>query len=187
MSVRDKNKAQSDPRVLPWQEMHRNPRYRVYRAEVQFGDFTKVYYPADHGPRVGVVVPWDGGVLLVKQWRLQARRDSWELPGGKVDEGETPAAAAMRECLEETGLRCGEVEHLVHYLPGMDNLVNPTDIFLGQDVSDTRSFVRSRDEVTEWLCLPLEQCLERVARGDIVCGMTIMGLLAFAWRRGFRV
>jgi 8-oxo-dGTP diphosphatase len=28
----------------------------------------------------------------------------WEFPGGKVGDDETPAAAAQRECLEETGL-----------------------------------------------------------------------------------
>jgi mutator protein MutT len=29
----------------------------------------------------------------------------WEFPGGKIEEGESPRAAATRECQEETGLR----------------------------------------------------------------------------------
>ena len=35
-----------------------------------------------------------------------------EFPGGKIEPGETPEAAAVRECLEETGLR---VEPLFRY------------------------------------------------------------------------
>jgi 8-oxo-dGTP diphosphatase len=34
------------------------------------------------------------------------RYDDWSLPKGKVDKGETPAQAAVREVLEETGQRC---------------------------------------------------------------------------------
>jgi 8-oxo-dGTP diphosphatase len=36
----------------------------------------------------------------------------WEFPGGKIEPGETPEAAAIRECLEETRL---DVEPLFHY------------------------------------------------------------------------
>lgn len=41
----------------------------------------------------------------------------WEFPGGKVEPGEEPSAAAMRECREESGLEVivlGEMEATVH-------------------------------------------------------------------------
>jgi len=36
----------------------------------------------------------------------------WEFPGGKILPGETAEAAAVRECLEETGIRVENVLHL---------------------------------------------------------------------------
>jgi 8-oxo-dGTP diphosphatase len=41
-------------------------------------------------------------VLLVHR----PRYDDWSLPKGKLDPGETPRKAALREVEEETGLRC---------------------------------------------------------------------------------
>jgi 8-oxo-dGTP diphosphatase len=37
----------------------------------------------------------------------------WEFPGGKILPGETAEAAAIRECLEETGIRVENVLHLL--------------------------------------------------------------------------
>ena len=51
-----------------------------------------------------VVLREDGAVLLVRRARPPAV-GSWTLPGGKVEEGETPELAIAREVLEETGLR----------------------------------------------------------------------------------
>jgi mutator protein MutT len=45
------------------------------------------------------VVPTRRGVVLLKN-----ERDEWELPGGRLEAGETPKECVEREVLEETGL-----------------------------------------------------------------------------------
>ena len=44
-------------------------------------------------------------VLLVRQYRLPAGKNLWELPAGRLDPGEKPLQAAKRELIEETGYR----------------------------------------------------------------------------------
>jgi 8-oxo-dGTP pyrophosphatase MutT (NUDIX family) len=52
------------------------------------------------------LVPAAGGVVrnFAQQWLLIFRRGHWDLPKGKIDAGETPEQAAIREVQEETGL-----------------------------------------------------------------------------------
>jgi 8-oxo-dGTP pyrophosphatase MutT (NUDIX family) len=44
----------------------------------------------------------DGKILLVRQYRFGIGEYIYELPGGLIDAGETPAVAAVRELREET-------------------------------------------------------------------------------------
>ncbi len=65
---------------------------------------------------VAVLVERDGAVLLVRR-ALEPALGRWGLPAGFVEWDEDPQAAAVRECLEETGLDV-EVESLLgvrHY------------------------------------------------------------------------
>ena len=66
-----------------------------------------------------VLIPMEAEqqVVLVKQYRYAVDRWLWELPAGSVDPGETPQAAAARECAEEVRLTPGRVEQLGTFFP----------------------------------------------------------------------
>ncbi len=51
-----------------------------------------------------VLVDADGRVLLAQRPEGKSMAGLWEFPGGKVDQGETPEAALIRELREELGI-----------------------------------------------------------------------------------
>jgi len=60
-------------------------------------------YFSDPKVAVGVVVLQDNRVLLTRRIN-EPFQGYWSLPAGFMDAGENPEEAAIRECLEETGL-----------------------------------------------------------------------------------
>jgi 8-oxo-dGTP pyrophosphatase MutT (NUDIX family) len=151
----------------------------VHHTRADFGTFEKDYFVVNLGPRSGVVALKEGRVLLTRQYRFLIDDFTWEIPGGRVEEGESPEQAARRECIEETGVRCAELLPLVVYYPGLDNLNNRTSLFYSERTDVVAPFVPNDAEVVEILWLPLDQCLEMVFRGEILDALTVTGLLAY--------
>lgn len=62
---------------------------------------------------IGIVITTDKKIVITK------RRDTpiWVLPGGGIDDGETPEAAVIREIKEETGLNVAIRFKCAEYLP----------------------------------------------------------------------
>ena len=55
--------------------------------------------------RVAIAVLWHAGKFLIgRRSPDDFLAGLWEFPGGKIAAGETPSAAVVRECKEETGL-----------------------------------------------------------------------------------
>ena len=76
----------------------------------------------------------EGNVVFIEQYRHGIRQRTLEIPGGMVDTGETPAQAASRELLEETGYAGAKAVELgwIHPNPAIQEnrcwsyLVRPT-------------------------------------------------------------
>lgn len=60
----------------------------------------------------GILYVSGNSVLLLKRAGKEHEDGTWALPGGKLEEGETPEQAARRESQEETGLTPGELEQI---------------------------------------------------------------------------
>ena len=61
----------------------------------------------------------DGRVLMAKRPEGKTLAGLWEFPGGKVEEGERPETALIRELKEELGFTCIFISHdlgVVHYI-----------------------------------------------------------------------
>src|SRR6185437_11562397 len=90
------------------------------------------------------------------------KRDEWVLPKGKLDDGETPCAAARREVLEETGHNVTVHEFLgtlVYESGGRSKVVHYWRMEAGG--TQARELMHDIREV-DWL--PLDEALVRLSR-----------------------
>ena len=122
--------------------------------------------------------------LMMRRHRFIPDLWVWELPGGYVDDGEDPAAAAAREAEEETGWRPSRVEHLCTFEPMTGNASAPNHVYLGLDpvkVSDVLDV--NETQAVRWT--PLTEVPAMIARTTLGAA-SVIGLLAARDRLGVR-
>ena len=72
-----------------------------------------------NGGAVIAALTEDKKLVMVRQYRKPADKVMLEVPAGKIDPGEKPLDAAVRELKEETGYTAAKVEFLTQFYPSV--------------------------------------------------------------------
>jgi ADP-ribose pyrophosphatase len=86
--------------------VYRGAIVELHRDDVRLPNGEHVEFEIVRHPGGAAVVALDaqGRICLIRQYRHALQQWLWELPAGKLDDGEPPQTAARRELLEEAGI-----------------------------------------------------------------------------------
>jgi ADP-ribose pyrophosphatase len=118
-------------------------------------------------------------VLLERQYRHAAQSMMWELPAGRIDDGETAITAAKRELLEETGYRARQWKRILHFYVSPGFLSETMTIYMARGLRAGEAQPEP-DERIAVKFFPLSEAKRMALSGRIRDAKTIAGILWLA-------
>ncbi|MGO9864578.1 MAG: NUDIX hydrolase [Terriglobales bacterium] len=118
-------------------------------------------------------------VLLERQYRHAAQSMMWELPAGRIDDGETALTAAKRELLEETGYRGRQWKRILHFYVSPGFLDETMTIYLARGLQPGKAQPEADEKIAiKFFSLP--EAKRMALDGRIRDAKTIAGILWLA-------
>ncbi|MGA2203532.1 MAG: NUDIX hydrolase [Terriglobales bacterium] len=118
-------------------------------------------------------------ILLERQYRHAAQSMMWELPAGRIDDGETALTAAKRELLEETGYTARQWKRILHFYASPGFLDETMTIYLAQGLQAGKAQPEA-DERIATRFFTLSEAKRMALNGRIRDAKTICGILWLA-------
>jgi ADP-ribose pyrophosphatase len=161
----------------------------VYKSRVFQVEETRVRFPdgrerdiavVRHAPVVVLIpLPVPGQVILIRQYRASISRETWELPAGGIEPGETEEQAGRRECEEEIALVPHALERLGAWFPSPGFCDEEMIFFRATDLrtpSPDSAHKPDDDENIRVRVFTIQEAKAMVGRGEIVDLKTVYGL-----------
>ena len=118
-------------------------------------------------------------LLLERQYRHAAQSMMWELPAGRIDDGETALTAAKRELIEETGYRARQWKRILHFYVSPGFLDETMTIYLARGLESGEAQPEADERITTRF-FALSEAKRMALQGRIRDAKTICGILWLA-------
>src|ERR1700722_710126 len=133
---------------------------------------------AHSGSVVVMPVLDDGKIVLIRQYRHAARQYLWELVAGRIDPGESIKQAAVRELIEETGLRAKKIRLFLEFWPSPGFLEEKMFVLLAEGVTQGEAHPEE-DERIEAKAFTRPELKKMLQKGVLRDAKTISSLLYY--------
>ena len=127
---------------------------------------------ARHPGAVGIFVMEGDNVVLVRQFRYPIGKELLEIPAGKLEKGEEPYPAALRELREETGGLADSLEYLGDYYGSAGFCDEKLTLYFAR-LRETGENDPDEDEFLTVERMPLAAFEAMIARGQVADGKTL--------------
>lgn len=162
--------------IKPWKILESKylfPDVRVDKCELPNGLIIEPII-LDYQPEVTIFALTEKQkVVLIKEYRHGVQNVILQLPGGSVDEGESPLEAAKRELLEETGYQSNTFIEIGHVNPNPANYSNTMYAFLALDVEQIPDHDLNEAEQIQIALTPFDDVITMAKSGELLHSLTV--------------
>ncbi|HSR88906.1 MAG TPA: NUDIX hydrolase [Candidatus Udaeobacter sp.] len=157
------------------QVVHKNPWWeykcdKIVRLDGTEGEYC---YTETLGNVIIVPVLPDGRLVLVRQYRYLADKNSVEFPGGGIAKNESAEDAAQRELLEETGYSADTLTNIGIFEPSVGVIKDLSHVFITNDLFLAQEAKSDKFEKTEVIVRRVDEFENMIKHGEIWDGQVL--------------